>query len=122
MRTRLTLKNRNGSDGDKRLRALLMQWKGVEPQADFEAAVWRRIRVAQGNDQGLKPILEACREWLAPLPPWVNVAAAAAGIIVGVGVGLINSRAPDGRHGVEPLLHPQTFAGSYLAMTTGRTL
>ena len=33
-----------------RLSACLMQWKGVEPGVDFEAAVWRRIRDAQSAD------------------------------------------------------------------------
>ncbi len=106
--------------GDERLSALLQQWKSVEPQANFEAAVWRRIRADQVVDRGSWRFVETWREWLAPLPAWVNVAAAA-GIVVGVGMGLSTPAAPGGRQADEPLLHSQTLAGSYLAMATGRT-
>jgi hypothetical protein len=110
-----------GPAGDERLSTLLHEWKGIEPRADFEAAVWRRIRADQAADRGRRRILEAWREWLDPLPAWVNVAAAAAGIVVGIGMGLSTPAAPGGRQADEPLLHSQTLAGSYLAMATGRT-
>ena len=32
--------------GEERLSGLLKAWKGPEPKANFEAAVWRRIRAA----------------------------------------------------------------------------
>ena len=107
--------------GDERLSVLLQQWKSVEPQADFEAAVWHRIRADRAVDRGSRRFVETWREWLAPLPAWVNVAAAAAGIVVGIGMGFSTPAAPGGRQADEPLLHSQTLAGSYLAMATGRT-
>jgi hypothetical protein len=110
-----------GPARDERLSALLQQWKSVEPQADFEAAVWRRIRADRVADRGRRRFVESWREWLAPLPAWVNVAAAAAGIVVGIGMGFSMAAAPGGRQADEPLLHPQTLAGSYLTMATGRT-
>lgn len=120
--TRFRSESGNGPAGDKRLSALLRQWESVEPQTDFEAAVWQRIRADRVTDQGRRSMLETWREWLAPLPAWANVAAAAAGIVAGVGLGLsAQPAAHGGRQADEPLLHSQTLAGSYLAMATGRT-
>jgi hypothetical protein len=107
--------------GDERLSVLLQQWNSVEPKANFESAVWQRIRATRSADRGRRRILEAWREGIVPLPAWVNVAAAAAGIVVGVGMGFSTPAAPGGRQADEPLLHSQTLAGSYLAMATGRT-
>jgi anti-sigma-K factor RskA len=106
--------------GDERLSALLQQWKSVEPQADFEAAVWRRIRADRAADRDRRRFGETWREWLDPLPAWVNVAAVAAGIVVGVGMAFSAQPSHVGRQTNDPLLHSQTLAGSYLAMATGR--
>jgi hypothetical protein len=87
-----------GPAGDERLSTLLHEWKGIEPQADFEAVVWRRIRAYRVADRGCRRFVETWREWLAPLPAWVNVAAAAAGIVVGGGR---NERYYAGRSGTD---------------------
>ena len=105
--------------GEERLSGLLKAWKGPEPKANFEAAVWRRIRAAAApTPQGLNVVM-IVREWLVARPAWVSATAAAAGIIVGVGLAFSTPAVRDGRQADEPLLHSQTLAGSYLTMVTG---
>lgn len=110
-----------GHEGDERLTALLHEWRGVEPQANFEAAVWRRIRAVPTPEQRRLSMGEAWREWFGPRLVWVNAIAAAAGVVIGVGLAFSGTGLRDDRHANEPLLHSETLAGSYLAMMTGET-
>lgn len=105
---------------DLRLRALLREWPTPDPRGGFEAAVWRRIRAAAAEIRPL-PGRSHVRCWLALRPAWANALAAAAGIVVGVGLAVAGSGAQAGRLADEPLLHSQTLAGSYLTMVTGGT-
>jgi hypothetical protein len=105
---------------DERLHALLRRWQGVEPRAGFEAAVWRRIRSAPGEEPQARPFA-AIRAWFAPQPAWVNAVAATAGIAAGVLVALSAPGTRDSRQIAAPLLHSQTLAGAYLTMVTGGT-
>ena len=34
------------NEQDKELKERLQAWRGIEPRADFEAAVWRRVAAA----------------------------------------------------------------------------
>jgi Spy/CpxP family protein refolding chaperone len=95
---------------DERLNALLQQWNGVEPRASFEAAVWRRIRIAAEPESQPIPTLSLWREWLFPGTVRVSAMAAALGILVGIWAGY-SAPARDGHKAAEPLLHPQTLAG-----------
>ncbi len=108
-------------EGDERLAALLQEWKGVEPQSNFESCVWRRIRAASALEQRPLPALTVLRDWFVPRTAWANAMAAAAGIIVGVGLALSTPAMRDGHQTNEPLLHSQTLTGSYLTMVTGGT-
>ena len=108
-------------EGDARLSALLSEWKGAEPPANFEAAVWRRIRAASAPEQQRLSVATTLCEWFVPRFAWVNTVAAAAGIVVGVGLAFSTPGARDNRQANEPLLRAQTLAGSYLAMVTGET-
>ena len=61
---------------DEKLKVLLKLGRGIEPRQGFEAAVWTRIHAAE-------PILvSGWRGWATPL-------AVAAGIMFGIGLGLI---------------------------------
>ncbi len=94
-----------------RLRNLLQKWEAVEPAPGFESAVWQKIRAAPA---------EAPRRIRFELrPAWMNVAAAAAGVLLGVGLAFFTDATPGERHTNEPLLQARTLAGSYLAMATG---
>lgn len=104
---------------DRRLSALLREWKGIEPHANFEASVWRRIHAVSVPEQRHLSVITTLGEWFVPRTAWVNAVAVAAGIAVGVGMAVFTSVTRDGRQADEPLLSAQTLAGSYLAMTTG---
>ena len=108
--------------GDERLSALLNEWKAVEPQAGFEAEVWRRIRTASGAKQPRPRVVLVLREWVGPRLAWVNGLAAAAGIVVGIWLALSVSL-PRGVHppAGDVLLRADTLAGSYVTMVTGGT-
>ncbi len=108
-----------GNARDERLSAWLSAWQGIEPRADFEGAVWRRIRAAAvPKPQGL-PRIATLRQWMLPHPAWASAIAATAAIMVGVLVGrFVPAGHESGAHS-EPLLHPQTLAGAYLAMARG---
>jgi hypothetical protein len=90
---------------DPKLKKLLKTWSDIEPRANFEANVWRRIRTAT-------PVPRAA--WWPSLfePAW----AIAAAMFVGVALGwaLAHPR-PLGTAGVE-FLRGGTLAGSYVEM------
>jgi hypothetical protein len=104
---------------DAHLSTLLREWKGVEPPADFEAAVWRRIRTASALEPRGLSLIGFVRDWILPHPAWASVVAAAAAIVVGGWAGISTPMAREDRQDAEPLLHAQTLAGSYLAMASG---
>jgi hypothetical protein len=61
---------------DERLNALLKAGPGLEPSPGFEGAVWRRLHAEE-------PVqVKYLRGWVMPL-------ALAAGLIAGIGVGLL---------------------------------
>jgi len=99
---------------DEKLGVLLKEWKAVEPGAGFEAGVWRRLRVEEEQAVGV-----VGPGWWNPASAWVNVAAAAAAMVIAVGVAFAVPRAQEGRHVGGPLLHRHTLAGSYISVTTG---
>src|ERR1035438_1561092 len=47
------------NQNDNKLRALLKQWRDIEPQGNFEANVWRRIRVAADQHPERMSVLDA---------------------------------------------------------------
>lgn len=104
---------------DAHLSTLLRQWKGVEPSADFETAVWRRIRTASASEPRSLSIIGFVRDWILSHPALASVAAAAAAIVVGGLAGISVPMTQESHQAAEPLLHTQTLAGSYLAMATG---
>jgi hypothetical protein len=108
-----------GDDGG--LSRLLHAWRAIEPPADFEAAVWGRILAsacapAPGRlaAAGTTP-----RRRFVPGAAWVNTLAAAAGLVLGIGLASSVSAHRTGRHADEPLLHARTLAGSYVTLATG---
>lgn len=95
---------------DTNLTALLQEWRGITPGATFEADVWNKI---QHNSQ---PIL---REWVTSQFAWVNALAAAAGLVLGVGLAFNAPSTPTRNDAGPSLLHTHTLAGSYLTMAAG---
>jgi hypothetical protein len=107
------------NEHDEKLKERMQAWRGVEPRADFEAEVWRRVAAAPAA--GLE-WFEALRLWFGVRPALANVAAALLAIAIGVGSTAALSQPPQAALVINtPSLQGQTLAGSYLAMTTGVT-
>ena len=88
------------------------QWKGIEPRPDFEARVWARIRSGEVSEApGWR---DYAGNWFPAPPVWVTAMAASLAILIGAFAGLAS--APTHPPHADPLLHPQTLAGSYLAL------
>ena len=49
---------------DDKLRALLNQWRGIEPKASFETDVWRRLRLAQTAEPARVSLFDLLRQML----------------------------------------------------------
>lgn len=99
---------------DEELGVLLKAWKAVEPGDGFEEGVWRRIREAEE-----KPVGVVVSGWWSPVSVWINVTAAAAAVVVAIGLAFAVPRAQEGRHAGGSLLHSHTLVGAYLSVTTG---
>jgi len=101
---------------EDRLNAVLGEWRGVKPPANFEAAVWGRIRAVSASESFGGWLARILGDAILPPSAWATSMAAALAILIGV------LWAGQGRHQAdEPLLHSRTLAGAYLAMATGGT-
>jgi hypothetical protein len=101
------------NQNDDKLRALLRQWRDIEPPGNFEANVWRRIRVADGRPEGVS-LIEAMGRLLWQ-PAWPVAAALMVAALVGVWGGVAStSRPADTSRAELQFLAPGTLAGSYL--------
>ena len=68
---------------DKQLSALLKRWREIEPKANFEANVWRRLRLAQAEEPERVSVIQLLlRQWL-----WQPAASIAAAVILSVVLG-----------------------------------
>jgi len=91
---------------DEKLKVLLKLGRGIEPRQGFEAAVWTRIHAAE-------PILvSGWRGWATPL-------AMAAGIMFGIGLGLIVPSAGKGIKANIALVQNGSLTGAYLLLALG---
>jgi len=91
---------------DDKLNAVLKQSKGIEPGPGFEQRVWSRIHTA-------KPVpVQRWREWVAPL-------AVAAGIMLGIGLGLLIPANGKAASGDVILARNGSLTGAYLALSSG---
>ncbi len=101
------------NQNDDKLRALLRQWRDIEPQGNFEANVWRRIRVAADRPERVGLIDVMGR--LLWQPAWSVAAALFVAALVGVWGGVASiSRPADTSQAELQFLAPGTLAGSYL--------
>jgi hypothetical protein len=100
------------------LGVLLRQWPDIEPTADFEAGVWRRIRRAQASPGGCASRVGWLRGWLAQ-PALPVATAVAVATLIGAWSGL-GSAAETVPASPLSLLAADTLAGGYLRITEGR--
>ena len=103
---------------DERLSALLRQWTGIEPKANFEANVWRRIRT-EGVAQPAG-IWDRWLDWFLPHPVWAGLAVVSVAMVIGLAAGAVTpGNAQAGVHETHALLHPRTLMGTYLTLSAG---
>ncbi len=95
---------------DEKLSRLLQRWQEIESPSDFDAQVWRRIRLAESVAQ--PTFVDWLRE-LLPQPVLMLTLAAVVGLLVGVSSGLFSISVPV-REREERLgfLGPDTLAGA----------
>jgi len=109
------------NDNDDKLRALLRRWRDIEPRANFEANVWRRIRLAQTEEPGRVSIIQLLlRQWLRQ--PAVSIAAAVVlSLALGTSLGILTTpRTARAERQELGFLAPGSLAGGYLRVTTER--
>src|ERR1017187_5484299 len=109
------------NQNDDRLSALLKKWRDIEPRGNFEANVWRQIRVAA------EPAVDTVN-WIDLIgrllwqPAWSVVAAVVGGLIVRVLGGIASVPRQTDRPTAElQFLSPGTLAGSYAQMPAKET-
>src|ERR1041384_7365451 len=102
------------NETDERLRLLLKQWSEIDPPANFEANVRRRIRLAQSERAGHV----ALAEWLRR-PAFSVAAATVIAVFVGVWSGVQSVPKPVTAARTElGFLGHGTLAGSYVTAIT----
>ncbi len=107
------------SENDEKLYERMRAWRGIEPRADFEAEVWRRVAAAPAAGHAW---FLALREWFGVQPALASAAALLLAVAVGLGSTLaLTPSQPAGLAISTPSLQGATLAGTYLAMTTGAT-
>jgi hypothetical protein len=102
------------NQNDDKLRALLKQWRDIEPPGNFEANVWRQIRLAADKRPARVGLIEAMGRLLWR-PAWSVAAALLVAALVGVWGGVASTpRQTDTSRAELQFLGPGTLAGSYL--------
>jgi hypothetical protein len=103
------------NEHDEKLSALLKQWRDIEPRANFEANVRRRIRLAETEEPERVSVIELLlRNWL--YKPAMSIAAAVAvSLILGSSLGVLTSpRSASVAPRELGFLSTGTLAGGYL--------
>jgi hypothetical protein len=107
------------SQTDNKLSALLKQWRDIEPQGNFEANVWRRIRTTDAPTPERLGSRALWQRWLAP-PAWAVATAVAIAAAIGAWGGL---RSAPQAQPTAPMsltfLTPDTLAGGYVQVVRG---
>lgn len=104
------------SPNDEQLKALLKRWKDIEPKANFEVSVWRRIRLAQTTEAEHITVFEWLRRRMAE-PAFSVATAAALAVAVGTWSGLRSTpRTTVVAQSEVGFLSAGTLSGSYLQL------
>lgn len=116
----------NDGRQDERLALLAARWQDVEVAANFEVAVWRRIRVENvmvHNGVGVERLLAGWLLYLLPPARFSALALVTLFFIAGGWFGSVGVKIETERRvAMQPLLNPHTIAGAYASLvTTGRT-
>jgi hypothetical protein len=102
------------NDHDNKLRAVLRQWRDIEAPDNFEANVWRRIRLAQPTPA--PSWAELLRRWVTQ-PSFALTAATIMAVVIGSTAGVLTTRQP-GADKEMGLFSAGTLAGGYTKLMT----
>ena len=106
---------------DERLGVLFKQWRDIEPRADFEASVWRRIRTSRAEPAERGNLIEVIGRLLWQ-PAWSVAAALVIAVMVGAWGGIASAlRRTDSAKAELQFLSSGTLTGSYLQMASKGT-
>lgn len=103
------------NDHDHRLRALLQQWRDIQPSGSFEQDVLRRIRVSQPKRPN-RPGWMAWVRGLAGRPAFSMAIAVVVALLIGAWAG--RHHAPPSTPGFA-FLAGDSLAGGYLRLAGG---
>ncbi len=109
------------NQNDDKLRALLKQWRDIEPPGNFEDNVWRRIRLAEAEKPERVSVIELlARNWL--YKPAMSIAAAVAvSLILGSSLGVLTApKSASAAPRELRFLSTGTLAGGYLRAAAER--
>jgi len=105
------------NESDEQLRQRLQAWRGIEPRADFEAEVWRRLAADPAAGMAW---FEALREWFGVRPAWASAAALLLAVVIGIGSTLALAQPQRSLLTIStPTLNGPSLASTYLAMAEG---
>jgi hypothetical protein len=105
------------NENDNKLRALLHQWRDIEPAGNFEANVRRRIRLATAEAPQ--------QSWLVELL-WRPAFAVAAALVVSVAIGssagiMTAAKSARASRGELQFMSAGTLAGGYVKLASEST-
>lgn len=103
------------SQNNDKFNCLLKQWRDIEPKANFETSVWRRIRLAKTTEPTRVGLLELLRQQWRWKPAAVLALVMVASAILGSTAGLLTIP-KTGNAALQEMefLSPNTLAGGYL--------
>ena len=104
---------------DEQLHALLKQWGEIEPKANFEVNVWRRIRLAQAEQTERVSLPQLLHRWMWR-PALAVAVVMVVSVIVGTSVGVLTSHKQMMiASGELQFLGSGTLAGGYVKASAG---
>jgi hypothetical protein len=107
------------SQHDEKLKALLQQWRDIEPPPAFEANVWQRIRSAQLTQSERMPVIAWI--WQAIRQPAFSMGVSVA-VVIGAMTGFHSAPPPTTTMYAEMgFLSPGTLSGSYARLAAGES-
>ena len=104
---------------DNKLSELLKKWRDVEPNVNFEANVWRRIRLASAEEPERVGIVEWAQRLMWRPALATAVAMVVVGSVIGSSAGVLTARGTVSvGSGELRFLSAGTLAGGYVKLSS----
>ena len=106
-------------DDDPRLSDMLKQWREIEPSANFEASVRRRLRLAEAGMPERVSVLELRLRGLIWRPALAVAAVLVVSVLIGSAAGVVTARKPVSvTSGELGFMAAGTLAGGYVQLAS----